>query len=706
MNGVNYQIAVRLSGTASNGLSYLQTATTKSASAYSITSNRIAVAVAANPGRFTFTADGTTPKNLGAAIGTGTASAAAPAKYELAVKMSNHSGGIDRTSFGLATADSGIQDWDLGIQFVNNGANLDIYRRINSASNPSGTDYNNVITTLTGQAGAEVDLRLLITDAGSETGAGNFNSRYEVFANENLIFSSAAGDFRFANSATRLVLFDTAGNAGPVTYDAFSLKLVTVTNSAPSTNQPLKITSYQLTPAGFTLSWTSQQGSNYTILRSNDLNSNVWIFATNLTSAGTNTTIVAPIDQSVANYFRVAQIAGSGLSLTNVSAAQRTGTGLVDIYYNLADLFSGAASISVMVSTDGGQTYRSPAASFSGDVGPGIIFGINHHIVWNVGADWAAVSAANVRIKIVADRAPISPNMGLIPTGSFNMGDAKTEALSSESPTHTVNVSAFYASRFEVTKALWDDVQQWATNHGYNFQNPGVGTNPNHPVQQVSWYDAVKWCNARSEKEALSPAYFTDAAWTTVYRTGEVNLAEANVRWSGAGYRLPTEAEWEKAARGGLAGKRFPLGDTIAQSQANYWSTTFESFDVNGAEGPHPSATQFPNLLPVGSFHPSGYGLYDMAGNIWEWCWDFYGDSWYSDSRASDDNTHGPSSASWGGDRVYRGGSGVDNAWKSRVANRADAPPRFAMGHFGFRVVLPVGENFVSGESAVFALTP
>ncbi len=358
-----------------------------------------------------------------------------------------------------------------------------------------------------------------------------------------------------------------------------------------------------------------------------------------------------------------------------------------------------------MVSTDGGVTYHAAAASFAGDVGPGITSG-HKHIVWNVGADWSSISGSNIRVKIVADRSSAGLTMALIPAGSFNMGDSKAEGLSCEVPVHAVNLSAFYLERTEVTKGLWEGVKQWATNHGYAFDSPGVAVASNLPVQQVSWYDAAKWCNARSEKEGLAPAYCLNQAWTTVYRAGQVNLAETVVRWEGAGYRLPTEAEWEKAGRGGLAGLRFPLGDTLTQAVANYWSTTFETFDVNGAPGPHPLAPQFPNMLPVGTFQPTGYGLYDMAGNIWEWCWDYYGDTWYGDPHASDANTRGPSSASWGGDRVYRGGSGVDIAWKSRVANRADAPPRFAMGHFGFRVALPAGNQLVSAESGTFTLTP
>jgi len=704
--GVNYQITARLSGSASNGLSYLQTATTKAPSSYSIVSNKIAVAVAANPGRFTFSADRATPKDLGSVLGSDTATPAQPTIYDLSAKISNRSSGTERTSFGVASADGGIQDWQLGVQLVNSGSDLTLYRRVDSASNPSGADYNSIIATLPGLSGAEISLRIRITDAGAESGSA-YNSKYEVYANGSLIFTSSSGDFRFANSATRIILFDTAPSAGPVTYDDFSLSRITVTNAPPppNTNSVLQLAALLSPNRQFEIAWGSTIGTNYTVLISTNPGSAPWSLATNFTATNTNTLLtVNNIVQSPFAYFRVAHLAQSGLAATNVSATQ-TAPGTVQISYSLSDLYFGTSSVSVLISTDGGLTYSAAAATFSGDIGSGITAGTNHQIVWNVGSDWAAASG-NVRIKIVVDRAAISGDMALVLGGSFNMGDAQAEGLACEAPVHSVNVSDFYIERHEVTKALWDDVMLWATNHGYSFDDPGVASQASDPVQQVSWFDAVKWCNARSENEGFPPAYFTDTTLTTVYRSGQVNIPETCVRWLGAGYRLPTEAEWEKAARGGLSGKRFPFGNTITQAQADYWSTDFETYDVNGAPGPHPSAPDFPNVLPVGHFLPTGYGLYDMAGNIWEWCWDLYGDSWYSDARAANSDTHGPSTASWGGDRVYRGGSGVDIAWKCRVANRADAPPRFAMGHFGFRVALPAGENLVSAVSATLTLTP
>jgi len=221
----------------------------------------------------------------------------------------------------------------------------------------------------------------------------------------------------------------------------------------------------------------------------------------------------------------------------------------------------------------------------------------------------------------------VPTNMVLIPAGEFQMGDTFGDGWSNELPVHTVYVSAFYMDRTEVTKAHWDEVYQWAVGHGYSFDNAGSwygGLNyskgANHPVHLINWYDAVKWCNARSEREGRTCAYYTDSGLSQPYRKGRI---PPYVRWD-RGCRLPTEAEWEKAARGGLSGKRFPWGDTITHSQANYYSLTDYSYDVSSTRGYHPTYATGgePYTSPVGSFSANEYGLYDMAGNVYEWCWD------------------------------------------------------------------------------------
>jgi sulfatase modifying factor 1 len=179
-----------------------------------------------------------------------------------------------------------------------------------------------------------------------------------------------------------------------------------------------------------------------------------------------------------------------------------------------------------------------------------------------------------------------------------------------------------------------------------------------------------------------------------VYRSGQVEVQNDWVKWN-SGYRLPTEAEWEKAARGGASGHRFPWSDvdTITHSQANYNSywhdgQPYYAYDVNPTEGYHPSYdNHWPYTSPVGSFAANGYGLYDMAGNVWEWCWDWYGGFYYSSSPGSD--PRGPAS---GSRRVYRGGGWYYDAFLCRVAGRYDYIPDLEYDSIGFRSVLPSGQ--------------
>ncbi len=262
-----------------------------------------------------------------------------------------------------------------------------------------------------------------------------------------------------------------------------------------------------------------------------------------------------------------------------------------------------------------------------------------------------------------------APNPGLVrvTAGPFRMGDS-LDKTAYALPVHAVDLDEFWIDRYETTYALWKEVYDWAVGHGYAFDNPGQNGSTRQgdhlPVTMVSWYDAVKWLNARSEKEGRTPVYYTDDARAAVYRTGNVDINAAQANWEADGYRLPTEAEWEKAARGGLEGRRYPWGDELGPNQANH--------DMGAA-------------VPAGLYPPNGYGLYDMAGNVFEWVWDWGSESlayrWAADGAR---NPRGPE-ASDKGTRVRRGGGFSYGAQNLKCFGRMFRKPTYTAPYFGFR---------------------
>lgn len=352
--------------------------------------------------------------------------------------------------------------------------------------------------------------------------------------------------------------------------------------------------------------------------------------------------------------------------VSNVRVQQRAGTKLVDITYNLSDGDGDACTIEVLVSGDGGLTWAIPARTLSGAAGGGVTPGYNRNIVWNAGADWDGQYVTDLKVRVAAHDGttpPAPPGMVYIAPGPFQMGDSFYEGETDELPLHNVQLDGFFLDRLEVTREMWINVTTWSSGHGYDISG-GSYVGEGFPVSGVNWYNAVKWCNARSEKEGLAPAYYTDAVQTNVYRAGYLNISNDAVDWTANGYRLPTEAEWEKAARGMLYAKRYPWGDSMDGSNANY----FNSGDPYSGSGVAPAGYYNGGQTPAGPDMANGYGLYDMAGNLNEWCWDRYQSTYYAQPE-SENNPRGPAS---GGSRIYRGSSFAHYSEYLRLARRGE----------------------------------
>ncbi len=270
-----------------------------------------------------------------------------------------------------------------------------------------------------------------------------------------------------------------------------------------------------------------------------------------------------------------------------------------------------------------------------------------------------------------------------VPGGTFRMGDA-IDGMKDAKPIQ-VTLAPFRVSKFEITLALWESVRLWARQRGYDDLPEGIGKADNHPVCGVSWPDAIKWCNAFSESQGLTPCYYSDPKKLNVARKGTADLGNKHVDWQATGFRLPTEAEWEFASRGGLEGKRFPWGDQITPEDANYHATGIEDYDKSLQKGSSAMVAGPPPLTcAVGSFPANDFGIHDMAGNVAEWCWDFYSSGHDGAAQIPIENPHGPDK---GSDCVVRGGSWRHPATEARCASRFSMPGLMSAPFVGFRVV-------------------
>jgi formylglycine-generating enzyme required for sulfatase activity len=242
----------------------------------------------------------------------------------------------------------------------------------------------------------------------------------------------------------------------------------------------------------------------------------------------------------------------------------------------------------------------------------------------------------------------------LVP-GSFTMGctPGQSDCGRNERPTRTVSLSGFWMARVETTQLQWKEVM--GRHHRSYSRDCGWGC----PVVKINWCEAVSFANARSTKEGLKPAY--ELPWSNTPTGFACDVASSKVTWdrSADGYRLPTEAEWEYAARAGR--------DTLYAGGTEIDDLGWHSGNSNG------------KVHPVGQKRANDWGLYDMSGNVWEWVWDWYGV--YNSVVATE--TSGPTS---GARRVLRGGCFVNTSANSRVAERIRKNPHGSFLNFGFRL--------------------
>ncbi|MEN6423126.1 MAG: formylglycine-generating enzyme family protein [Smithella sp.] len=329
-------------------------------------------------------------------------------------------------------------------------------------------------------------------------------------------------------------------------------------------------------------------------------------------------------------FFFLTILSAHAAEVKNISSKQ-VGNRVQITYDLIGDENEADVDVTVKV---GGKDYKATELHLEGDLGK-VRPGQRKTVWWNVLQDFPRGLDQNVSFDVAAGGktfkdAATGMEMIFVKGGCFQMGDTFGDGYSQEKPVHEVCVSDFYMGKYEVTQGQW---QRIMGNNPSHFSSCGA----NCPVENVSWNDVqgfIEKLNSRTGKR----------------------------------YRLPTEAEWEYAARSGGKSEKYAGGDDV-DAVAWYFS--------NSGSRTH----------PVGQKQPNGLGLYDMSGNVWEWCNDWYGDKYYNQSPR--DNPGGPSS---GSSRVFRGGSWFNLAARTRAANRYWNFPDFRDLIRGFRLALPPGQ--------------
>ena len=290
----------------------------------------------------------------------------------------------------------------------------------------------------------------------------------------------------------------------------------------------------------------------------------------------------------------------------------------------------------------------------------------------------AILVVASIILGVIGCNNPSGPDNGetqeerfvLIPAGTFQMGSI--DGYDDNKPVHVVTITKpFYMGKYEVTQA---EYKKYCSYTESSSPSSSEGDGDNYPAYYVSWYDALVYCNKRSIAEGLTPCYSINDStepdeWGTVPTFSDSVWDAVECDWNANGYRLPTEAEWEYAAR---------AGDNTVDS-LTYSGTS----DVNKLGEYVWYMDNSKKTHEVGTKKANAFGLYDMSGNVWEWCWNWVTNSYDTEAEGGSD----PTGASAGSNRVYRGGSWNFNSDYCAVSYRYTGFQYRRYGNLGFRVV-------------------